>query len=134
MKSVFKEIIIILLLCLAIVVILGVIFYEYIPNNKVVPSTVEAYKTSNSIKNEINQEIVDTPKQTVVLEVTESDLDLYKQKNSYNPGKSNPFASVETTINTNTNTGNSVGQNTNNKNNSNTNSSSEFFNNGSGIK
>ena len=59
MKSILKEILIILLLCIAICLILGLIFYDYIPTNKVVPSTVEAYKTSNTIKDEISQEIVD---------------------------------------------------------------------------
>ena len=49
MKSIIKEIFIILLLCIAIALIFGVVFYDYIPNNKVVPSTVEAYKTYNTI-------------------------------------------------------------------------------------
>jgi len=62
MKSIVKEIFIILLLCIAVCLVFGVIFYDYIPNNKVVPSTVEAYKTSNTIKDEISQEIVDYPK------------------------------------------------------------------------
>lgn len=44
MKSIIKEIFIILLLCIAVCLIFGVIFYDYIPTNKVVPSTVEAYK------------------------------------------------------------------------------------------
>ena len=48
MKSIVKEIFIILLLCIALCLVFGVIFYDYIPNNKVVPSTVEAYKTSNT--------------------------------------------------------------------------------------
>ena len=52
MKSIVKEIFIILLLCIAVCLVFGVIFYDYIPNNKVVPSTVEAYKTSNTIKDE----------------------------------------------------------------------------------
>ena len=30
--------------------ILGVVFYDYIPTNKVIPSTVEPYTTSNTIK------------------------------------------------------------------------------------
>ena len=65
MKSVLKEIIIILLLCCAICLILGVVFYDYIPTNKVIPSTVEPYTTSNTIKEEINQEITEFQKQTI---------------------------------------------------------------------
>ena len=41
MKSIVKEIFIILLLCIALCLVFGVIFYDYIPNNKVVPSTDE---------------------------------------------------------------------------------------------
>ena len=40
----------VILVANVIFLILGVIFYDYIPTNKVVPSTVEAYKTSNTIK------------------------------------------------------------------------------------
>ena len=41
-KSVIKEILIMLLLCVAIVLILGVIFYNYIPTNKVIPNKLAA--------------------------------------------------------------------------------------------
>ena len=34
MKSVIKEILIIVLLCCAVCLILGVVFYDYIPTNK----------------------------------------------------------------------------------------------------
>lgn len=106
MKSVLKEIIIILLLCCAICLILGVLFYDYIPTNKVVPSTVEAYATSNTIKEEINQEITEFQKQTVVMEITDTDLKVHKQEKSYDSGKLNPFAKSSTnttnTINNNT--------------------------------
>ena len=111
MKSIVKEIFIILLLCIALCLVFGVIFYDYIPNNKVVPSTVEAYKTSNTIKDEISQEIVDYPKQNITLEITDSDLTIKKQDKSYESGKANPFsntissASGNTTENTTTPSG-----------------------------
>ena len=41
-KSVFKEICIMLLLCIAIVLILGVIFYDSIPSNKAVPNKLSS--------------------------------------------------------------------------------------------
>ena len=94
MKSIVKEIFIILLLCIALCLVFGVIFYDYIPNNKVVPSTVEAYKTSNTIKDEISQEIVDYPKQNITLEITDSDLTIKKQDKSYESGKANPFSNT----------------------------------------
>ena len=126
MKSVLKEIIIILLLCCAICLILGVLFYDYIPTNKVVPSTVEAYATSNTIKEEINQEITEFQKQTVVMEITDSDLKVHKQENSYDSGKLNPFAKSSANA-TNNNTVH--GDNTQNPD-----SKDQFFNNQSGIK
>lgn len=126
MKSIIKEIFIILLLCLTICLVLGVIFYDYIPTNKVVPSTVEAYKTSNTVKDEISQEIVDYPKQNITLEITDSDLIMYGKDHVYESGKANPFAPASAGIsgNTTTNTING-GSNTNN---SNPDSTDQFFN------
>lgn len=66
-------------------------FYDYIPNNKVVPSTVEAYKTSNTIKDEISQEIVDYPKQNITLEITDSDLTIKNKTKAMNLGKQTHF-------------------------------------------
>lgn len=130
MKSVLKEIIIILLLCCAICLILGVVFYDYIPTNKVIPSTVEPYTTSNTIKEEINQEITEFQKQTIVMEITDSDLKIYKQERSYDSGKINPFAkSSSGTTNTENGGGNTTG-NTN----QNPDSKDYFFNNQSGLK
>ena len=101
MKAIIKEIFIILLLCIAICLIFGIVFYEYIPNNKVVPSKVEAYITSNTIKEEINQEIVNYPKQNYTYEITNSDLTLYKKLESYDQGKANPFSAYSEQSNTN---------------------------------
>ena len=130
MKSVLKEIIIILLLCCAICLILGVVFYDYIPTNKVIPSTVEPHTTSNTIKEEINQEITEFQKQTIVMEITDSDLKIHKQERSYDSGKINPFAkSSSGTTNTENGGGNTTG-NTN----QNPDSKDYFFNNQSGLK
>lgn len=130
MKSVLKEIIIILLLCCAICLILGVVFYDYIPTNKVIPSTVEPYTTSNTIKEEINQEITEFQKQTIVMEITDSDLKIHKQERSYDSGKINPFAkSSSGTTNTENGGGNTTG-NTN----QNPDSKDYFPNNQSGLK
>lgn len=114
MKSVLKEIIIILLLCCAICLILGVLFYDYIPTNKVVPSTVEAYATSNTIKEEINQEITEFQKQTVVMEITDSDLKVHKQEKNYDSGKLNPFAKSSANATNSINNNTVSGDNTQN--------------------
>lgn len=132
MKSIIKEIFIILLLCIAICLIFGVIFYDYIPTNKVIPSTVEAYKTSNTIKDEISQEIVDYPKQNITLEITDSDLTLKKQDKSYDSGKANPFAAASASASDNTT--NTPGGNTNTGTNTNPDSTDHFFNNTGGLK
>lgn len=130
MKSVLKEIIIILLLCCAICLILGVVFYDYIPTNKVIPSTVEPYTTSNTIKEEINQEITEFQKQTIVMEITDSDLKIHKQERSYDSGKINPFAkSSSGTTNTENGGGNTTGNTKQNPD-----SKDYFFNNQSGLK
>lgn len=129
MKSIIKEILIILLLCLAISLIFGVIFYNYIPTNKVVPSTVEAYKTTNTIKDEINQEIVDYQKQIITLEITDSDLTLHRQDNSYDSGKANPFEPESSEVTNKTEGNNDVGSY-----NTNPNSTDHFFNSTGGIK
>ena len=50
LKSVIKEIFIILLLSIAIVLILGILFYDYIPINKVIPDR-EAYTTPENVRN-----------------------------------------------------------------------------------
>lgn len=96
LKSVIKEIIIILLLSIAILLILGILFYDYIPINQTVP-TKEAYVTPNTVKEEIDETIAESEKVEVTYEVTDSDLNIYKQSGSYTEGKANPFALEETT-------------------------------------
>ena len=48
-KKVIKEIIIMLLLCLAIILVLGVLLYEYVPSNKIVPDEV-SYTTPEEVQ------------------------------------------------------------------------------------
>lgn len=97
LKSVLKELFIILLLSIAILLILGILFYEYIPMNRVIPEK-EAYSTPNEIKDEINETITEAEKVEVTYEVTDSDLNIYKQSGRYVEGKANPFALEESNI------------------------------------
>lgn len=93
--SVLKEISIIVLLCIIIILILGILFYDYIPINKTMP-TQQAYVTPEEVKKEIEESISsETEKIEVTYEVTDSDLDMYKQSGSYTEGKANPFALSE---------------------------------------
>ena len=130
-KSIVKEIFIMLLLCIAIVLILGILFYDYIPTNQVIP-TKEAYATPNDIKEEINEEITEMNKIEISYEVTDADLNLYKQSSSYKPGKKDPFSLTETLENTNNN-GNTSTKNEGQKNDTTSNkvdpnSTGTFFN------
>ena len=93
-KSIIKEISIMLLLCIAIILILGILFYDYIPNNKVIPAK-EAYSTPNDVKEEIAEQITQVEKTEISYEITDSDLSVYKQESSYKPGKADPFSLTE---------------------------------------
>ena len=110
LKSVIKEIFIILLLSIAILLILGILFYDYIPINRVIPER-EAYVTPDEVKNEVEEIITETEKVEVTYEVTDSDLNIYKQSGRYTEGKANPFELVEET---NTVDGNQTGNNNGN--------------------
>ena len=96
-KSILKEICIMLLLCVAIVLILGVLFYDYIPTNKAIPNKLVAYETPENVQTEIEEEIIEMDKESVTYTITGADLNLYKQTNSYVSGKPDPFsASIDT--------------------------------------
>ena len=90
-KSIIKEIIIILLLLLAVVLALGVLFYDYIPTNKMVPK-VETYKTSDSVSKEIEENVTEKEPTIERYEINESHLADYQKTNVYNKGKVNPFS------------------------------------------
>ncbi len=143
-KNIVKELIIILLLCLAIILLLGILLYEYVPMNKTVPNT-EAYTTPSNVKAELKEEdangdLIQT------YEINNSDLDDYKRIQNYKPGKADPFSSYEsnTTVNnptsgsnntttigssglpdSNTSNSGTTTPNTTNNNNNNTNNNSQ---------
>lgn len=124
-KTVFKEIIIILLLCLAILLILSVLFYDYNPISKVVPNKI-AYTVLENIKNDLEEEntIEEITVENKVYTIEGSDLNIYKKSKSYNPGKANPFSTTteddtNTVENTNGNAGTTPVTNTNSINNTN---------------
>ncbi len=55
-KSILKEISIILLLCIAIILILAILFYDYIPSNKVVTTKI-AYTTPENVTEQIDEKL-----------------------------------------------------------------------------
>lgn len=113
-KSVIKEIIIMLLLCIAIVLILGVIFYNYIPNNKAIPNKLAAYSTPENVKSEIDEQISENEKEEITYRIDAADLKLYKSTNGYTTGKSNPFSEISNIENVDNTENNETKNNTNN--------------------
>lgn len=95
-KKVIKEIIIMLLLCLAIILILGVLLYEYVPSNKIIPDEV-SYTTPTAVQEELSKsEDVEGDEVILTYSVDSTDLDNYERINTYVPGKPNPFSPYET--------------------------------------
>lgn len=129
-KNVIKEIIILLLLCLAIILLLGILLYEYVPMSKTVPNPV-SYTTPEDVQQELAASSdVDNSQIILTYEVDSTDLNNYERINDYQPGKANPFSSYETSgENTTTNgsatggSSNSSGSSSSNSNNTNTSSS-----------
>ena len=95
-KSILKEIIIILLLCLDIILIIGILLYDYVPISKTVPNQV-AYTTPEDVKQELIQSgSLDESEVIMTYEVNNDDLNNYRRVKDYKPGKANPFSSYET--------------------------------------
>ena len=111
-KSVIKELIIVLLLCLAIILVLGILFYEYIPLAKEVPEDVK-YSTSDTTeeqKTEIRGLTADEEYYSGETDsINSDDLNNYRRTQDYVPGKANPFSSYETSAETPTENGSSTG-------------------------
>lgn len=103
-KTIIREIIIMLLLCLAIIVVLGLLLYDYVPMSKVVPEPV-SYTTPENIKQELQEAgNIDESQVIMTYEVDATDLKNYQNVKNYNPGKVNPFSSYDTSNNKNTTT------------------------------
>ena len=125
-KNIIKEMIIFLLLALAIILILGVLLYKYVPANKIIPEKV-SYTTPENVKTELQtDENVDDSEVVVTYQIDSTDLSNYKKIQEYVPGKKNPFASVQqdnSAAGSNSNSGTTKNSSSNNKSNTNTHSS-----------
>ena len=111
-KTVLKELIIVLLLCLAIILILGILLYEYVPMSKTIPNEV-SYTTPEDVKEELLASDVEEDQIVMTYEVTASDLSGYRSTQDYVPGKANPFSSYDTsssTTGTSENSSSSIGE------------------------
>lgn len=102
-KEILKEIIIILLLALAIILVLGILLYEYVPANKIIPEKV-SYTTSEDVKKELETDTnVDDTEVIITYQIDSTDLTNYKRIQEYVPGKKNPFSSIDQKEEENTN-------------------------------
>ena len=128
MKNIIREIFIMLLLCVAIILVLSIIFYDYNPINKEVPQTI-TYKMPSElseIQEELNTPLVNDQEEVIrTYELTKEDMKHYKNTN-YDAGKVNPFAKYSENTNI---LGNTVTNPDGNK--TNTNSTGSFFENSS---
>lgn len=121
-KSVVKEIFILALLTMVIIFILGILFYDYIPTNRSVPTAIEYVADSKikealkSVKYESSTGSSDnTSEKSSLLKsysIDASDLKNYASQKDYESGKTDPFSdykepvteeSNETSTITNTN-------------------------------
>ena len=130
-KTIIKELIIVLLLCLAIILLIGILFYEYIPMGKTLPNPV-SYTTPENVKQELAETTgVDEEQVIMTYEVDEDDLYNYRRVQDYKPGKANPFSSYETSESTtsenNQTEGNTTSTNNNSTSTGNTTSGGKFF-------
>ena len=96
-KNFLKEVIIILLLCIAILLVLSIMFYDYNPITKVVPNKV-AYTTPEDVTNILEEENINANVEIEkrVYTIDGSDLTIYQKSKTYDPSKENPFVSTPT--------------------------------------
>lgn len=111
-KSIFKEIIIFLLLLVAIALILGILFYNYIPSNKTVPVALKQYELSEEAKEELKETMSQTSENIVkTYSIGDTDLSVYETTKDYNKGKVNPFEDYTTGTTSGTQNSNTTDKN-----------------------
>ena len=134
-KSFFKELLIILLLLFAIITLLGVLFYNYMPNKETLPSKAEEYILADDIKVELEKEANNANSEEIIktYQLDAIELEHYEKTKEYNKGKVNPFAQYSngTTNNGTTPSTPGNGGNNGNGNSSNTTNNNETTNNNS---
>lgn len=121
-KTIIKEIGIVVLILLAVSLLLAIVFYDYIPNNKTVPIKIQAYDIPEDVKQELSEVAINEQNIIRTYYIDSTDLDLYESTNDYDKGKANPFADYTTTESGNTTNSSNGNLNNNTVNNNNQNS------------
>lgn len=124
-SAIFKEIGIVLMLLVAVALLLAIIFYDYIPSNKVVPVKIKPYEMSEDIKEELKESVLDGQSIVKTHYIDSADLDAYEAGNDYNKGKANPFADYTQKEEGNATGNNTANNNTNDNTNNNTNNNTD---------
>lgn len=110
MKSISKELFIMALLLMIVVIMIGMVFYKYMPNNKTVPDVITYVPDSSTTAvlqeisasnannrnptNSVDSEIQDVIKS---YSIGTKELTTAASKQTYVSGKTDPFAEVPTT-------------------------------------
>lgn len=128
-KTIIKEVGIVLLLLLAVSLLLAIVFYDYIPNNKTVPVKIQAYDVPEDIKEELSEAGLNEQNIVKTYYIDSTDLDAYESANDYDKGKANPFADYTENVTTNTTTNSNGNTNNNSGNNNTTTNSNQNSNN-----
>lgn len=108
MSKIVKEIIIMLLICLAIMLLLAIGLYQWIPNRKIIPE-IEVYAASEEVKDLLEDDIRERAENNgnpiltysssdESIEVTSKDLSDYQSNYNYVPGKSHPFSEITESV------------------------------------
>lgn len=125
-KTIAKETGIVILLIIAVILVIGILFYEYIPNNKTIPARIEQYTLPQEVKTELQESVYQEQNIVKTYYIDSSDLSIYEASNDYDKGKSNPFADYTSNIEESTTTNTSNNNINSSKNN--TNKSESYFN------
>lgn len=98
MKNIIKEICIGILVFIAVILLLAIVFYDYVPINKDAPKEKIAYTVPDNIKTELNSDVStqNSQPQKITYSVTSSDLEQYRSATVYQPGNPNPFQAYAT--------------------------------------
>lgn len=108
-KTIIKETLIFLLLLFVIMLVLGIMFYDYVPNNKVVPIALKSYELSETTQEELRETISSESENIVkTYYIDSSDLSVYASTKDYNKGKANPFEDYTTNTTDTSNTTNAT--------------------------
>lgn len=125
-KTIAKETGIVILLIIAVILVIGILFYEYIPNNKTIPAKIKQYTLPQEVKTELQESVYQEQNIVKTYYIDSSDLSIYEASNDYDKGKSNPFADYTSNIEESTTTNTSNNNINSSKNN--TNKSESYFN------